>query len=291
MTVVHALPPGYAAYLRVYEPLNAFPEPARSHWTAYTRAGRAPDRVVAAAMERQAAVVAVLTGTVVPAAPEHALVTRVDGLAYVCPWSLRARAWAALEDFCAELPVEITDSFVPATAVAAAGRDAAAFAAGHPEHRLHMQSSGWQVPVRWFTLFAPDERRLVVGRRAAPAGRTASPQLARELVYLTAMSRARRRLARALATLRRTVEAGPGVQGVEQLGRWLEEFHPHSLVELDYGGLVHLLDDVALREDTSVADVAAAIGHLSAGQGSEAAAAYERVTERWRPVAALESAN
>ena len=41
--------------------------------------------------------------------------------------------------------------------------------------------------------------------------------------------------------------------GLVRVGRWLEEIHPHSLVELDYGGLVHLASDDALCGDQSVA--------------------------------------
>ncbi|MGI9157253.1 MAG: hypothetical protein ACR2FG_11550, partial [Marmoricola sp.] len=79
--------------------------------------------------------------------------------------------------------------------------------------------------------------------------------------------------------------------GVEDLGRWLEEFHPHSLVELDYAGLVQLMDDRALREDTSVADVAAALSAVGRGELREAAASYDQVTRRWGDIAAYESAN
>jgi len=50
---------------------------------------------------------------------------------------------------------------------------------------------------------------------------------------------------------------------LEEIGRWLEEFHPHSLVELDYGGLVQLLDDDALRADQSVAEVSATVSALA----------------------------
>ena len=45
-------------------------------------------------------------------------------------------------------------------------------------------------------------------------------------------------------------------------GRWLEHFHPHSAVELDYGGLVQLLDDEELEADTSAADVNAIVDAL-----------------------------
>jgi hypothetical protein len=83
----------------------------------------------------------------------------------------------------------------------------------------------------------------------------------------------------------------PTVAGLEQLGRWLEEFHPHSRVELDYGGLVDLLDDEALREDSSVADIAAALSALTENRGEEATVAYERVLARWRPLQSLETAS
>jgi hypothetical protein len=113
----------------------------------------------------------------------------------------------------------------------------------------------------------------------------------RELVYRTAMSRARRRTAKALAVLRRTVDDGAVTAGVEELGRWLEEFHPRSLVELDYGGLVHLLDDDGLAADESARDVAAALAALADGQPVLAAAAYGRVTARMKALQAVESAS
>ena len=87
--------------------------------------------------------------------------------------------------------------------------------------------------------------------------------LDRALVYLTAMSRARRRVARALHIVRKVFDDGPASAAIEEIARWLEEFHPHSLVELDYGGLVHLLDDETLSADTSVAEIAEALERLS----------------------------
>ena len=83
--------------------------------------------------------------------------------------------------------------------------------------------------------------------------------------YVAPMSAARRRTARALATLRRALPEAPTVAGLEQLGRWLEDFHPHSRVELDYAGLVDLLTDEELREDVSVADIAESLTALSEG--------------------------
>jgi hypothetical protein len=105
------------------------------------------------------------------------------------------------------------------------------------------------------------------------------------------MVQARRRLARSLKTLRDTMEDGPLIEGLVDVGRWLEEFHPRSLVELDYGGLVHILSVRELAEDHSAADVAAAIVALRDGDDEGAGEAYERLTDRWRAVRDRQFAN
>jgi hypothetical protein len=81
------------------------------------------------------------------------------------------------------------------------------------------------------------------------------------------------------------------VTEIEEVGRWLAEFHPRALVELDYGGLVHLLDDGALRADQSVAEVAAAITGLETGELELAVAMYQRLSGRWRALQAAETAS
>ena len=81
------------------------------------------------------------------------------------------------------------------------------------------------------------------------------------------------------------------VTEIEEVGRWLEEFHPRALVELDYGGLVHLLNDGALRADQSVAEVAAAITGLETGELELAVAMYQRLSGRWRALQAAETAS
>jgi len=114
------------------------------------------------------------------------------------------------------------------------------------------------------------------------------------------MAQARTRVRQALDAFRRTgapeavladAAAPRAVAELTQIQCWLEEFHPDALVELDYGGLVHLLDDAALRADQSVAEVSAAISALTAGELEMATAMYWRVTGRWRVLAALEHAS
>ncbi|MFL6238291.1 MAG: hypothetical protein ACJ735_02195 [Actinomycetes bacterium] len=290
----------YAAYLRVYEPLGAFPDEDAQRFRGLLEARRLLDRRRAIEAEHQATLRAVVSTPVTFANGREvdAIATTQDGVAYICPLDLRVRCWEALAEFRQLLPDPLAEAFVPGAVAAWADAEADAWQRAHPDARPHVLTGRWQVPLRWLVLFDPGERRLMLGPRvsryAAVGGASArdkAADLSRCLVYTTAMSRARRRLARTLAVVRRTIEEGPIAAGIEDLGRWLEAFHPHSLVELDYGGLVHLIDDDTLRDDESVADIAAAVAALGSGDAAGATAGYERVINRWRPVASLESAN
>jgi hypothetical protein len=150
---------------------------------------------------------------------------------------------------------------------------------------------------------------------------------ARTLLYVTSMAYARRRMERAARALEKALEKslkrslegswekGPekslqkapepaGCSGggmrpaderifgrVAEVSRWLTEFHPRSLVELDYGGLVHLLDDRTLCADQSVGEIRAAVVGLERGEEELTTAMYSRVLGRWRRIRALETAN
>jgi hypothetical protein len=283
----------HAAFLRVYEPLAAFDGPARRRWEAYVAAGGAVTPAEGVVRERTAALRAVAgrPPQVVPVVEDHAFVTEVDGVTLVCPWQTRLRALEAVEEFTADLPPEVVRAFLPLEAVRAAEVELEQERAGGPAQRTAQLTSPWHVPLRWFVLVDAEERQVRLGAPGG-SGSTSVDRLAgRGLVYRTAMSRARRRTARALAVLRRTVEDGEVAAGLEDLGRWLEEFHPRSLVELDYGGLVHLLDDTALAEDESARDVTAALAALGEGDVGAATEAYSRVTGRMKALQAVESAN
>ena len=80
-------------------------------------------------------------------------------------------------------------------------------------------------------------------------------------------------------------------EAVEEGARWLEEFHPRSIVELDYGGLTDLLPDETLRTDDSPGLVAAGLAALSRGESDAASEAYEQIVGRWRAIQLLERSN
>jgi len=292
----------HVASLRVYEPLAAFSGPARARWEEHVARADAPSPAAAAAAEREAAVRACAGAAsgVLPELEDSAFVTELDGVRLVSPWGLRLRSLEALEEFLSDVPGPLVAAYLPRALERDVGELVDSERLAHPDQRGHVLTSSWHVPLRWFVLVDASERAVALGspdERAsdgaievpAPAG--TRRRTGRRLVYRTPMSRARRRVARALEVLRRTVEDGVVTAGVEDLGRWLEEFHPRSLVELDYGGLVHLLDDEQLESDVSARDVTLALAALDEGDADRAAAAYARVTSRMKALQAVESAN
>jgi hypothetical protein len=269
----------YASYLRIYEPLQAFAEPARSYWADYAASANG-----VLAEHRQA--LANLVSTPPVPVPAHesreAFVARENGATYVCPWETRLRSWVALEELQEGLPDSVIEAFLPKIVVEQAEADFARWQESHGSRLPRILTSTWHVPLWWFVVVAGERRRLVL-RGRWPAERSLS--------YRTPMVEARRRIARALHSLRRTIDDGFVTAGVENLGRWLEEFHPKALVELDYGGLVNLLDDEMLVADRSGEDVAAALAALSRGEPELAVSSYRRLLQRWRQVQAYEHAN
>ena len=294
----------YAAYLRIYEPVAAFHEPERSAWAAYAASEARPTRRDSLAVEHAEALHRAIAAPqiVVPERESrHAYIRRADGLTYVCPWQTRLRCLLSYGRM-----LSTAGSAVPG--VVPARDDGETMTAltrltdqgpPGPATRLHILASVWTVPLAWFVPFAATERWLALGPGAK---RPAGPQTAsatRTLLYTTPMSRARRRVGRGLAALR---SLPPGFDGavwdpsraeteLGEVGRWLAEFHPYSLVELDYGGLVQLLSDDALSGDQSAAEIAAAIDGVTRGERELAIAMYKRAQGRWRAFAEYEMAN
>ena len=271
----------FVASLRVYEPLAAFEGAERAYWERYVSDRPTPPD------ERQLGLEAMIRRSL-PDPGEHAFVQEVDGVTLVCPWRTAVRSQEGLLDFCADLPDVLTDAFVPPPLLAEAEVGLDRWRAEHGNTTLHVRTAAWHVPLRWFIVVDAEEREVSLGEAAEG---TLARRTGRSLVYRTAMSRARRRLARGLGVVRGTVGDPSVVGGIEDLGRWLEEFHPRSLVELDYGDLVHLLDDAELTQDESARDMSTALARLAAGDGDGAGAAYSRLTARLKALQSVESAN
>jgi hypothetical protein len=280
MAVVSSVIVPYTSYLRVYEPLAAFPAAEREHWAHYARRSDLPS-----AQDELRRSLADLLPTPPVAVPVHesadAFVAELHGVVCVCPWRTRLRGWLALEELAEQYPEPVLDVLLPPVVRRQAVADYERWRERNPDARPWIRTTVWHVPVRWFTLFDDGEREYAGAEEGVPP----------VLRYRTPMVQARRRLARSLKTLREHFDEGPLTEGLVDVGRWLEEFHPRSLVELDYGGLVHALPEEQLAGDRSAADVAAAVAALRADDGAAADAAYERLAERWRAVRARQIAN
>jgi len=350
----------YAAYLRVYEPLSAFPEPDGQRWADYAASAQRPRRSAALDAEQAEALDRIIASPPV-AAPEQesgqAYVRWADGVTYICPWQTRLRSWLALTRLRATTRPLVTTAFPDGRADAAL-RDFARWQGAASSLRVFIQGCTWSVPAAWFVPFAAEERWLVLGGDPGAGGPAEVVRATRTLSYATAMPQARRRVARALNAVcgdgdalsgpgrfgaghlgagqgdgpvspgagpvspgsepgrpggaevgerlagrdgaggARAAAGGSGMLGpwpaaaeIAQVGRWLAEFHPHSVVELDYGGLVDVLDDDSLQTDQSVAEVSAALSACRKGQQELAIALYQRLRSRWQALESLEAAN
>ena len=264
----------YTAYLRVYEPLAAFPEPERGHWARYAKRTDRPgvQDELRGALSALAAVPPVLVQARESA---DAFVAELDGVVCVCPWRTRLRGWQALAEAGSDLPQPVLDLAMPPALRARASAEYDSWRERDPQHsdaRPWIRTARWHVPIRWFLFFRDEEREY---------GKTPDGLLLR---YRTPMVQARRRIARALKLLRAELEEGPLVDGLVDVGRWLEDFHPRSLVELDYGGLVHIIPEEQLASDHSAADALEGLEALREGDETRAGEVYEQLAERWRSV-------
>ncbi|MEV6342199.1 hypothetical protein [Actinoplanes sp. NPDC051851] len=279
------MPSLFASYLRVYEPLTAFDRDRQVFWRRYAKEGRDLGPVEGPVRQRTAVLEALGAGwTRLPDLPDEAYVLEWENALLICPWNLRLRVAEAALNARDGVPAVLADAFVPpvlagqAKAVVEDWRSGAkVLEQGVP--RVHEQIATWGVPLRWFAFVDLDEREIALtGRR-------------RMLRYRTEISKARRRAHRAVSVLRKALGDAPITEAVEEGTRWLEEFHPRSVVELDYGGLVNLLPEDTLTSDDSPGLVAAGLSALSRGDAESASEAYEKLTARWRAVALLERSN
>ena len=279
------MPSLFASYLRVYEPLTAFDRDRQVFWRRYAREGRALGPVDGPVKQRTAVLEALGAGwTRLPDLPDEAYVLTWGDSLLVCPWNLRLRVAEAALNARDGVPSVLADAFVPPVLAGQAKAVVEDWRSGakvleHGVPRVHEQIATWGVPLRWFVFVDLDEREI-----SLTGGR-------RTLRYRTEISKARRRAHRGVSVLRKSLGDAPITEAVEEGTKWLEEFHPRSIVELDYGGLVNLLPEDDLAQDDSPGLVAAGLSALSRGDGEAATEAYEKLVARWRAVQLLERCN
>jgi hypothetical protein len=301
------VPRPFVSYLRVYEPLSAFGDPPADDLRKAVEAAQL-SRVAAGEREQLmwlrsqvAQPVRLLPaefadGTAAPSTTTDVLVLdpaeipvseagTVGPGPLVCPLELRARSAAALVSFLGDAHPALKWSVLDAGKVSvevirSRAKSALNSLSGSV---VHVLSATWSVPLPWFALVDPDQRRLELG-----SGRQ-DPK--RELSWRVSMADARIRVGEA----RELIEAGFGDSGPAEIlsdtEEWLERFHPNSVVELDYGGLVQLIDDATLEADNSADEVHGILEALRQGNVDQLTGLFTELREYWGRLAAREHAN
>ncbi len=301
------VPAPFVCYLRVYEPLGALEAPL----AARVRAGLARGAITvthAGARDREVCLRAqlgapsrllpgeredgsplelpadVLLAEGPPGPGERA--APIGPQTLVCPLDTRPRAAAALVGFLStEDPVLRGAALTHDESVVRSRAEAVVSELG--PSATHIVSATWTVPLPWFALVEPSERVLVLPSDDAVAPE-ASP---RRCYWRVAVGDALTRADAAADLLAETLgDEGPA-EVLRDTARWMRHFDAGSLVELDYGGLVQLLDDQTLAADTSAEDVAAALAALREGDAELAMASYRRLRDFWAGRAAAQRAN
>ncbi|MEV0676705.1 hypothetical protein AB0I60_09295 [Actinosynnema sp. NPDC050436] len=290
------MPRPFVAYLRVYEPLSALDAPLADQVRKALETG-VLSRADAGSREQELWLRSQLArprrllpgersdGSVAPDAPLDVLTispAEVPGEVgpgpLVCPLDLRARSAAALVGFLATSSGPLQDAALAVEPEAIRAR-ASAVMAELTGGAVHVISTTWTVPLPWFALVDPDARRIVLAPRDDPE---------RQVSWRVAMGDARQRVARARTVVSRSLgDEGPA-KVLADTARWLDHFSPDSAVELDYGGLVQLIEDDDLLEDSSAQDVNAIVDALEEGDAEEVALRYENLREFWSELARRE---
>jgi hypothetical protein len=142
--------------------------------------------------------------------------------------------------------------------------------------RVHTRASTWGIPFSWFSLFAEGDHKDVV----ESGGRILTVRVWAPITE--AMERARY----AVANLALAAPDLDMLDDLAQLTEWLELFHVNSMVELDYGAVAD-----KVYPDESPMDIRLGIECLAEGDMTGAAAAYRRLASRWIPIRQLARAS
>ncbi|MFJ6347685.1 hypothetical protein QMY03_03280 [Arthrobacter sp. KFRI-F3372] len=142
--------------------------------------------------------------------------------------------------------------------------------------RVHTRASTWGIPFSWFSLFMESDHKDVV----ESGGRIVTVRVWAPITE--ALERARY----AVANLALAAPDLDMLDDLAQLTEWLEMFHVESMVELDYGAVAD-----KVYPDESPMDIRLGIECLAEGDMTGAAAAYRRLASRWIPIRQLARAS
>jgi len=242
-----------SAYLRVYVPRDAV-EGYREHQAAPSQ-----PRVLTRGVY----------GVWHESARDDAFVIDFEGSPYVCPRYPRLRMLEGLLAFRNAYDGPVAQVLVPEAIASRAAKELERMQSRIPEARSHILTSPFCVPLRWFAAFDGSERVVAEGEQGL------------FVKYQTRRVKAMARLDRAVRVLEAAGFDDVIVDQVADLRRWMEPFPNDAVVELDYGDVVSLFDDVELALDESAAEVSASLDALEKGDLERAGEHYAEVISRW----------
>jgi hypothetical protein len=286
----------FSSTLRVYEPLDAFPEEQRA---AIKSAG---ERAVSRAAVENAELLASLgritrpggdpfpTGrtdlvrvTRAPGVPveengkEGSEEETADGVTLLyCPSQLVLRAGLAANALIEGIHGPLAELLIPEEQRDRHQERIDLVNARDGITRVHTRASTWGIPFSWFSLFLESDPQDVV----EAGGRILTVRV------WTPISDALDRVRYAVANLALAAPDLDMLDDLTQLTEWLELFHADSMVELDYGAVAD-----KVYPDDSPMDVRLGIECLAEGDMTGAAAAYRRLASRWIPIRQLARAS
>ncbi|GAA3403777.1 MULTISPECIES: hypothetical protein [Pseudarthrobacter] len=285
----------FSSTLRVYEPLDAFPEEQRQ---AIQEAGaRAASRAAVENAELLASLGRITrsggdpfpTGRTdlvrVTAAPAPAggsdSEPSADGagaepVLLYCPSQLVLRAGLAANALMEGIHGPLAELLIPEEQRDKHQERIDQVKARDGSTRVHTRASTWGIPFSWFSLFMESDHKDVV----EAGGRIVTVRVWAPITE--ALERARY----AVANLALAAPDLDMLDDLAQLTEWLELFHVDSMVELDYGAVAD-----KVYPDESPMDIRLGIECLAEGDMTGAAAAYRRLASRWIPIRQLARAS
>ncbi|MFH5879679.1 hypothetical protein [Arthrobacter sp. NA-172] len=276
----------FSSALRVYEPLEAFPENQRQQLVASgTRSG---SRAAVENAELLASLGRVTRegGDPFPTGSTDLVrITRLPsgdrnnpdaGRLLYCPSQLVIRAGLAANALMEGIHGPLAELLIPVDQRDKHQARIDRINASHDAKRVHTRASTWGIPFSWFSLFQEADRKDVV----ESGGRILTVRVWASLT--DALDRARF----AVANLALAAPDLDMLDDLTQLTEWLELFHVQSMVELDYGAVAD-----KVYPDESPLDVRLGIECLAEGDMTGAAAAYRRLASRWIPIRQLARAS
>lgn len=265
-----------SAYLRVYQPLEAFSAAEQAYWERYIVANVGPDRWHPRYHDRRTLG---SVGVLAPAEGEHAHVMTAGGRLYVSPWRMRLRVLESMLAFREAKPFELWEQFVPKADARKAARDLRRARRRDAGAVPFCHQSAWHVPIRWFVFFKDEDRRIGPDRSDRE-----------RLRYVTSVRRGMRRAENALPALRKS-ELGPISELIVDLHQWMALFDPGSILELDYGDLSDLMTSTELEEDHSARELHLALDAMGRHEYLRSADIYQEVLGHWASIRSHELMN